>query len=214
MIAPFLVGITGGNGSGKTALARAAATTLGGDDRVAYLCQDAYYRDRSDLSPAARAEVNYDVPDAFDVALFHAHLSALRTGETIRPPRYCFVTHRRIGENPPVPPREIVLVDGILVLHDAAIRGALDLKIFVDAPAGVRLGRRIARDTAERGRTREAVLAQFASTVADAHLTYVEPTKTLADVIVLNAGRLASVAEIAASVIRAHLTRRGARRAA
>ncbi|MGH7277088.1 MAG: uridine kinase, partial [Candidatus Rokuibacteriota bacterium] len=189
-------------------LARAMAAALGGERPVSHLAQDAYYRDRGDLPPAARAEVNYDAPEAFDAVLLHAHLAALRAGEPVCPPRYCFTTHRRLGEGPPLPPGEVVLVDGILVLHDPAVRSALDLKIFVDAPPAVRLARRIARDTAERGRTRASVIAQFTATVGAAHVAWVEPTKALADVIILNAGGPAAIAEIAASAVRTHLRKR------
>jgi uridine kinase len=212
MGSPLLVGIAGGSGSGKTTLVRALTTALG-EERVAALCQDAYYRDRSDVPPAARAELNYDVPDAFDSELFTAHLAALRAGQPVRPPVYCFTTHCRLGDGAPVAPRDVVLVEGLLVLHQPEVRRALDLKIFVDAPAWVRVARRVSRDTAERGRAPEDVLAQLTTTVADAHATYVEPTKMVADLIVLNAGRLAPVVDIAASVIRAHL-RRPERRAA
>ncbi|HEV8584323.1 MAG TPA: uridine kinase [Methylomirabilota bacterium] len=204
----FVVGIAGGSGSGKSALCRALAGALG-PERVAILCHDAYYRDRSDLPAAERAALNYDVPDALDTPLFVEHLRALRAGRPARPPCYCFSTHRRLGESEVVEPRPIVLAEGILLLHEARVRTLLDLTIFVDAPDDVRLARRIGRDTLERGRTRRSVLSQFEATVRGAHAAYVEPTKRLADLVLGSVGRADRVAEIAITVIRDHLARRG-----
>ena len=203
---PFLVGIAGGSGSGKTTLTAAVAAALG-PARVACLAHDAYYADRPDLDGGARAAANYDVPDALDHALFVGHLRALRAGVPVAPPRYCFAAHRRVGGGPVVEPREIVLVDGILVLHDPDVRALLDLKIFLDAPEPIRLARRAARDTAERGRTHAAVLAQFDATVRPAHGAWVEPTRSFADLVLANVGPLAPLAEIAATVIGDRLAR-------
>ena len=210
--APMLVGIAGGSGSGKSSLARAMAVTLG-DDRVGFLSYDAYYRDRSGLSAAARARVDYDVPEAFDQDLFLAHLAALRAGVGIQPPLYCFETHCRIGDDAPVEPRPVVLVDGILLLWDPAVRAALDLSIFLDAPERVRLERRLARDVGERGRTTTSVLAQFDATVRRAHATYVEPTRGLADLVLSTTGRLEPLAEIASALVLDRLARRARARA-
>lgn len=196
----FLVGIAGGSGSGKTSLASALADVLG-PPRVAYLAHDAYYADRPGLDAAARAAADYDAPDALDQALFLRHLQALRAGVPVRPPRYCFVSHRRIGHGPVVEPREIVLVEGILLLHDPGVRALLDLRIFLDVPERVRLARRLTRDTRERGRTPAAVLAQFETTVRPAHRAWVEPTRAHADLVLANAGPLGPLAEIAATVI-------------
>ena len=207
MSAPFVVGVAGGSGSGKTALCRALAGALG-LERVGILCYDAYYRDRSELPAAERAALNYDVPDALDTALFVEHLHALRGGSGVRPPRYCFVTHRRIGEDDAVAPRPILLIEGILLLHDPEVRRLLDLAVFLDVPDDVRLARRIARDTAERGRTRRSVLSQFEATVRGAHGAWVEPTKAVADLVLYNVGRVDRVAEVAAQVIRDQIARR------
>jgi uridine kinase len=205
--APFFVGVAGGSGSGKTALCRALAGALG-PERVSTLCHDAYYRDRSDLPAAERAALNYDVPDALDTSLFLEHLRALRAGRPARPPRYCFSTHRRIGEDAAVEPRPVVLVEGILLLHEPEARGLLDLAFFLDVPDQTRLARRIARDTTERGRTRRSVLSQFEATVRGAHAAYVEPTKAFADLVLVNVGRVDHVAEIGAGVIREQIARR------
>lgn len=209
--APLLVGVSGGSGSGKSSLARALVTGLG-PARTALLAYDAYYRDGSALSPEQRAALNYDVPEAFDHALFLEHLAALRAGRPVRPPAYCFVTHRRTGYAAAVPPRPIVVVEGVLLLWEPAVRATLDLRIYLDAPERVRLERRLARDVAERGRTTDAVLAQFAASVRDAHRTYVEPTRAMADLVLGTTGRLEPIAEIAVAVILDRFARRGGER--
>ena len=203
---PFTVGIAGGSGSGKSALSRALAGALG-PARVGTLSYDAYYRDRSDLPAAERAALNYDVPEALDTELFLTHLAALRAGRPVQPPRYCFSTHRRIGVEEPVEPRPFMLVEGILLLHDPRARALLDLSIFLDVPDAVRLARRMARDVTERGRTRRSVLSQYEATVRGAHAHYVEPTKPLAHLVLLNVGRLDRLAEIAATIIQDHVAR-------
>jgi uridine kinase len=205
---PLLVGVAGGSGSGKSSLARSLVEGLG-PERASVLAHDAYYQDRSALPPPARAAVNYDVPDAFDHALFLEHLEALRAWRPVRPPAYSFATHRRTGYGPPVAPRPIVVIEGILLLWEPAVRAALDLRIYLDAPERVRLERRLARDVAERGRSTDAVLTQFAATVRDAHRTYVEPTRAMADLVLGTAGRLEPIAEIAVAVILDRFARRG-----
>lgn len=211
-VLPMLVGIAGGSGSGKSSLARTLAAALG-DTQVARLSHDAYYRDRAALSAAARAAVDYDVPQALDQELFVAHLNALRAGVTIHPPRYCFETHRRLGDDAAVEPRPVVLVDGILLLWDPAVRAALDLSIFLDAPERVRLERRLARDVGERGRSTTSVLAQFDATVRRAHAAYVEPSRALADLVLSTTGRLEPLAEIASALVLDRLARRARARA-
>lgn len=212
MITPYLVGIAGGSGSGKTTLARAVVEALG-PERAASLTLDAYYRDRDDLPDAARAELNYDLPEAFDRELFVGHLRALRAGQPVCPPAYCFQAHRRVGIASPVEPRDVVVVEGILLLHDVEVRSLLDFSIYLDAPSVVRLARRIARDTTERGRTSAAVFHQYAASVAPAHAAYVEPTKTAADLVLRNLGAPTAVAEIATTMIRSRLALRRAPRA-
>jgi uridine kinase len=207
-IGPLLVGVGGGSGSGKSSLARALVAGRG-PDRTALLAHDAYYRDGSALPPEQRSAVNYDAPEAFDQGLFLDHLAALRAGRPVQPPDYCFVTHRRTGYTATVAARPIVVVEGVLLLWEPAVRAALDVRIFLDAPERVRLQRRLARDVAERGRTADAVLAQFTASVRDAHRTYVEPTRAMADLVLSTTGRLEPIAEIAVAVILDRLTRRG-----
>ena len=198
---PFFVGIAGGSGSGKTALAAAVCDAL----RPAVtgrLAQDAYYRDRSKLPAAARDDLNFDVPDAFDLDLFVQHLRALRRGQPVRPPRYCFVTHRRQGRGARVGPADVILVEGLLLLLDPRARELLDLRIYLEAPEKLRLSRRLARDVRERGRTPQSVVVQYRTSTSPAHRRYVEPSKAWADLVLVNTCRLESVAEVAATIIR------------
>jgi uridine kinase len=199
---PFLVGIAGGSGSGKTALAEALREHLR-PVRVAPLAQDAYYRDRGALPPGTRARLDFDTPDAFDHDLFLEHLAALRRGQRVRPPRYCFATHRRRGHGEPVGPADIVLVEGLFLFVDPRARERLDLRIYLDAPDEVRLARRLARDVAERGRTEQSVISQYRRSTWPAHRRYIEPSRAWADVVLVNAGSLGAVAEVAATIIRA-----------
>jgi uridine kinase len=206
-MSPLIVGIAGGSGAGKTALARAVAAALA-PRSVALLAHDAYYVDRSHLAPPERAALDFDAPEALDHERFRADLDALRQGRSIVPPVYCFTTHRRLGYDAPLEPRELVLVEGVLLFHDAAVRAVFDLRVWIDAPDALRLARRIARDTAERGRTAESVVAQCRARVLPAHERHVEPTKAWADLVLLNAGRLEPVVEVATAVIRDRLERR------
>jgi uridine kinase len=203
----FVVGIAGGSGAGKSALVRAVATDLG-PERVAVLAHDAYYRDCAHLEAGERAALNFDTPEALDQDLFRAHLETLRRGGPVRPPAYCFATHCRRGLAEPVEPREVLLVEGILLFHDPVVRRLLDLRIYVDAPASLRLARRIARDQMERGRTAADVAQQCRATVFPAHNRWVEPTRAWAHLVLVNAGRLMAAAELATAVIRAGLETR------
>ena len=200
-LGPFLVGIAGGSGSGKTALADTLANLLR-PARVGRLAQDAYYRDRSGLAPADRAHLNFDTPEAFDLELLTEHLRALRRGQRVRPPRYCFVTHCRHGHGAPVGPADVVLLEGLLLFADPRVRELCDLRIFLDAPEKVRLARRLARDVRERGRTERSVILQCRRSTFPAHRRWVEPSRAWADLTLVNAGPLEAVAEVAAAIIR------------
>ena len=177
-----LVGIAGGSCAGKTTLAEGLVTRLG--DRVAVLQFDHYYRDHGHLPMRERALVNYDHPDSLDGPLFVAHLDVLAAGRAVEAPVYDFATHRRTSTTEQVGPSPVVAVDGILLLAFPAVRRRLDLVVYVDAPADVRLERRVARDVAERGRTEDGVRAQFAATVAPMHERWVAPFAHEADLIV------------------------------
>jgi uridine kinase len=204
---PFLVGIAGGSGSGKATLVRALAAILGAD-RVAMLSHEAYYCDRRDLPAAERATLGYDAPEALDTEVFLEHLATLRARRAVRPPRYCFSTHRRVGVDAPVEPRPIILVDGVLLLHDPRVRALLDLTIFLDVPDATRLSRRSAGRLSQEHRTRRSGLSVYDAIVGGSHARYVEPTKAFADLVLLNVGRLDRLAEIAASVILDRVERR------
>jgi uridine kinase len=204
---PFTVGIAGGSASGKSALIRALTAILGAD-RVGTLSHEAYYCDRGDLPAVQRAALAYDEPDALDNELFLRDLEALRARRAIRPPRYCLSTHRRTGVDTPVEPRPILLIEGVLLLHDPRVRALLDLTIFLDVPDATRVSRRSAGAVSDDGRARRSGLAVYDAIVRGSHARYVEPTKALADLVLLNVGRVDRVAEIAATVILDRMERR------
>lgn len=210
---PFLVGIAGGSGSGKSTLVR-ALTALLGADRVATLSQEAYYGDRGALPAAQRVTLGYDEPEALDIELFLEHLITLRARRPVHPPRYCFSRHRRIGVDAPVEPRPIVLVDGVLLLHDPRVRALFDLTIFLDVPDATRVSRRHARGVSEEDRPRRSGLSAHDAVVRGFHARYVEPTKALADLVLLNVGRLDRLAEIGAGVVLDRVERRAREAAA
>jgi uridine kinase len=185
---PFVVGIAGGSGSGKTTIARSLAETLGADV-AALIEQDSYYCDLSELSYEERAAVNFDHPDSLEISLLLRHLDALCAGTAIDKPRYDFSRHLRAAETVRVEPRPIILLEGILVLADAQLRDRMGLKIFVDTAADIRVIRRIRRDLEQRGRSFEQIRRQYYDTVRPMHLAFVEPSKRQADVIIPEGGQ-------------------------
>jgi uridine kinase len=200
----LVVGITGGVGSGKSSLAHALTATLG-PTQTALLTHEAYYRHGAPARDGAMSNVLSGV----DQALFLEHLRALRAGRPIRPPRdSAFTAHSAVDGGAVVAPRPIVVVEGLLLLWDPAARAILDLAIYLDAPELVRVERRLARSAAERGGATDAVLPQFSVAVRDVHRLYVEPTRTMADLVLSTAGRLEPLAEIAAAVILDRFARR------
>jgi uridine kinase len=182
-VTPFLVGLAGGSGSGKTTAAEGLAAALPAGFCVV-VPADAYYRDLGHLQLEARARCNFDEPAALDGERLARDLACLRRGESVLLPSYDFVTHTRLAQQVSVPARPVVLVEGILVLALPELHGLFDLRIFVDASEEVRLARRMARDVGERGRTRESVLVQFAAQTRPMHQLHVEPSRAHADLIV------------------------------
>ena len=174
-----MIGVVGGSGAGKTPLVWSLTDRLGAD--VSVLWFDEYYHDLVHLTPDERALVNYDHPDSLDVDLLVSHLDGLLAGRPAEVPVYDFTTHTRTGTTRRVDPRPVIVVDGILVLAFPVIRERLDVSVFVEAPAEVRLARRLDRDVRERGRTPESVRTQFAATVAPMHDAFVSPCRDLAD---------------------------------
>lgn len=192
------VGIGGGTGSGKTALCRLLAQALG---QVTILDLDSYYLDRSGLSPDSRACLNFDEPAAFDLPLLLQHLQQLRTGRPIEKPHYSFEYHTRCGSET-AHPAPIVLVEGLFTLWWEELRFLLDLKVFLDAPQVLRIARRLKRDVESRGRTAHSVLRQYETTVRPMHDLYVEPTRALADMVLLNDRDLVSCASAVCTALR------------
>ena len=183
----MIIGVAGGTGSGKTTLAHHIAEEFG--DSVAVIAHDCYYREQNDKSYEERCVQNYDHPDAFETKLLCRHLDALSRGESIEVPIYDYTVHNRAKETVRVEPRRVVVLEGILILADERLRERLDLKIYVDTDADVRILRRIIRDVKKRGRTLDSVVTQYLSTVKPMHEAFVEPSKKHADIIVPEGGK-------------------------
>lgn len=183
----LLLGIAGGTGSGKTTVATNIVKRLALDS-ITVITMDSYYRDLADLPPARRDEANFDHPDSIEQELFVEHLEALKSGSPIEQPIYDFTRHMRTGATLLIEPREVVIAEGILLFHVPEIRDILDIRIFVDTPADIRLLRRITRDIRDRGRTLESVTEQYLRTVRPMHDEFVEPSKRYADVIIPEGG--------------------------
>jgi uridine kinase len=184
---PVVFGVAGGTGSGKTTVARAILDQIGAE-QVAYLPHDAYYRELSHLPKEERARINFDHPDALETELLVEHVKRLLAGDPIELPVYNFTTHTRTDETIHVEPAPIILVEGILIFSEPALRDLMDIRIYVDTDADIRFIRRLERDITERGRTVESVIAQYLTTVRPMHLEFVEPSKRHANVIVPEGG--------------------------
>ncbi|AZR73906.1 uridine kinase [Anoxybacter fermentans] len=182
-----VIGISGGSGSGKTTVAENLVKQIG-DEHILLIKQDYYYKDNSHLPLEERAKLNYDCPDAFDTELLIEHIKQLVAGKAIDQPQYDFTVHNRKPERIRVEPKRIILLEGILVLHDAELRDLMDIKVFVDADSDIRLLRRVLRDTRERGRTLDSIAEQYLKTVRPMYEKYIHPTKKYADIIVPKGG--------------------------
>ena len=185
--APIVIGIAGGTGSGKTTVARVVLQQVGAE-YIAVLPHDAYYRDRKDMVVDAHTRINFDHPDSLDTSLLIQHIHQLKAGQAVEVPVYDFTTDSRTDRTVHVEPRPVILVDGILIFYESALRPLFDVKIFVDTDADIRFIRRLQRDIVERGRTTESVIEQYLSTVRPMHLEFVEPSKRYADVIIPEGG--------------------------
>ena len=180
---PLILGIAGGSGSGKTTIADSIVEQIG-PDHVVLIQHDAYYRDLTHLPLEERAKVNYDHPDSLETDLLVAHLRELLAGRPIERPTYDFTVHNRGTETVTVEPLPVVIVEGILVMVEPALRDLMDLKIYVDTDADLRIVRRLGRDIEERGRSFESVRDQYLDTVRPMHLRFVEPAKRYADIVI------------------------------
>jgi uridine kinase len=210
---PFLIGIAGGTGSGKTTVARRIYQSLHLDSAV-FLDYDSYYKELGHLSLEERARINFDHPDSLDNDLFIDHLERLIAGLPIEKPVYDFTRHTRAPETIPVQPRDVILVDGILLFAEERLREMFDLRIFVDTEADVRFIRRLRRDLEERGRSLESVIEQYLKTVRPMHFEFVEPTKRYADVILPRGGQNTAGIEVIAARIRERLAEKARRETA
>lgn len=183
----ILIGIAGGSGSGKTLVARRIIREISSQD-VILIEQDSYYKDLSHLSPEERSAQNFDHPSALDTDLFVSQVRDLIAGKPIQQPIYDFTTHTRKKETQLIGTHHIIVLEGILILDSPRLRQMMDIKVFVDTSADIRLLRRLRRDVTERGRTVESVLEQYESTVRPMHLQFVEPSKRFADIIIPEGG--------------------------
>ncbi|RLC60622.1 MAG: uridine kinase [Chloroflexota bacterium] len=184
---PIVIGVCGGTGSGKTTVVQVILERVGAE-RIAYIQHDSYYRDQSHLPLEERARVNYDHPDSLETELLVKHVRQLLDGQMVEVPIYDFTTHTRTKRTHRVEPRRVILVEGILIFAEPALRDLMDVKIYVDTDADIRFIRRLQRDIAERGRTMESVIEQYLTTVRPMHLEFVEPSKRYADVIIPEGG--------------------------
>ncbi len=182
-----VIGVAGGTGSGKSTLVKKLQEAFRDDD-VATLCHDFYYKAHSELSYEERTRLNYDHPQAFDTDMLVEHIRALKDNVPIEHPVYSFVEHNRLPERVLVKPSKVIIVDGILIFENKELRDLMDIKVFVDTDADIRLARRIMRDVCDRGRTMQSVITQYTTTVKPMHEEFVEPSKKYADVIIPEGG--------------------------
>ena len=203
----LVIGIAGGTGSGKTTLMKNLIARFG--DVVTVLSHDNYYRRHDELTYEERSALNYDEPAAMETELMVRHLDALRHWQEIDCPVYDFSVHNRSDETIRVVPRKVIIVEGILIFADEALRDLMDIRIFVDTDADVRLCRRIKRDVNKRGRTLESVLTQYQTTVKPMHEKYVEPSKKYANLVIPEGGKNMVALDMIMDRIQRHLNEQG-----
>jgi uridine kinase len=202
---PVVIGVAGGSGSGKTTVVRRIVESLG-RDQVTVLEHDRYYRDRSDLRLEERAALNYDHPDSLETDLLVEHVRELKAGHTIAVPLYDFARYARRADTEAVTSRKAIIIEGILIFTDRALRDLMDVKVFVDADADTRFIRRLQRDVAERGRTMESVVEQYLGSVKPMHFEFVEPSKRYADIIIPIGGHNPVAIDMMLSLLRSLTT--------
>ena len=202
----FVIGVAGGSGSGKTTVVRRIVDSLGPED-VTLLDHDRYYRDRNDLRLEERAALNYDHPDSLETDLLVHHVRELKSGRAVEAPRYDFTRHARLTEKDVFQPRRALIVEGILIFTDAALRELMDIKVFVDTDSDTRFIRRLQRDVAERGRTMASVIDQYQNTVKPMHVEFVEPSKRYADVIIPLGGHNTVAVDLLLTMLRSQSRR-------
>lgn len=196
---PLIIGIAGGSGSGKTTIAKAMAGDVGAG-AAELILHDSYYRDLSHMPPEERHKVNYDHPDSLETKLLVEHIKTLLRGEAIDKPVYDFKRHNRRPETERIEPKPVILVEGLMVLADRALRELMDLKIYVDTDADLRIMRRLQRDITERGRTLETVFDQYLETVRPMHLRFIEPSRVHADLVIPEGYNIGAVGTVLAMV--------------
>jgi uridine kinase len=184
---PVIIGVAGGTASGKTTVSDAILERVG-RQHIIYLQHDSYYRDLSYLPLEERTKLNFDHPDALETELLVSHLRQLQAGEPVEVPIYDFATYRRSQETRRIEPRQVILLEGLLIFVDKELREMMDVKLYVDTDADLRFIRRLQRDIQERGRTMESVIHQYLTTVRPMHLEFVEPSKRYADIIIPSGG--------------------------
>ncbi|MGD7044057.1 uridine kinase [Jeotgalibacillus proteolyticus] len=185
---PVVIGVAGGSGSGKTSVTKSIYDFFQGHS-IAMIEQDYYYKDQSDIPYEERLETNYDHPLAFDNDLLIEHIKALQEREAIQKPVYDYTVHTRAHRTIPVEPKDVIILEGILVLEDERLRNLMDIKLYVDTDSDLRIIRRLLRDINERGRTIDSVVDQYINVVRPMHNQFIEPTKRYADIIIPEGGQ-------------------------
>lgn len=185
---PIIIGVAGGSGSGKTTVANEIYRQFP-EHSILMIEQDAYYKDQADLPMEKRLKTNYDHPLAFDNDLLIHQLQALMSGSAVQKPVYDYANHTRSNEVISILPRDVIILEGIMILEDSRLRDLMDIKLFVDTDSDMRIIRRLMRDIKERGRTIDSVIDQYTSVVRPMHLQFIEPTKRYADIIVPEGGK-------------------------